>query len=114
MPLVCVETWRFTLAIRDLGPFPHESLSKLGRTSCAVAFKIVLRRRHGQWSLRRFGLANQPGTLMSATSGNPPRLLDQVREMIRIRHYSVRTEQAYVQWIRSFILFHRLGQAPAI
>jgi integron integrase len=43
---------------------------------------------------------------MSATSGNPPRLLDQVRELIRVRHYSIRTEQAYVQWIRRFILFH--------
>jgi integron integrase len=43
---------------------------------------------------------------MSLASGNPPRLLDQVREVIRLRHYSIRTEQAYVQWIRRFILFH--------
>jgi integron integrase len=43
---------------------------------------------------------------MPLASGNPPRLLDQVREVIRIRHYSIRTEQAYVQWIRRFILFH--------
>jgi len=35
-----------------------------------------------------------------------PRLLDQVRDRIRFRHYSIRTEQAYVQWIRRFILFH--------
>jgi integron integrase len=35
-----------------------------------------------------------------------PKLLDQVRELIRIRHYSIRTEQAYLQWIRRFILFH--------
>jgi integron integrase len=34
------------------------------------------------------------------------RLLDQVREVIRKKHYSIRTEQAYVQWIRRFILFH--------
>lgn len=34
----------------------------------------------------------------------PPRLLDQVRERIRLRHYSIRTEQAYVGWIRRFIL----------
>ena len=40
------------------------------------------------------------------SSGATPRLLDQVRELIRIRHYSLRTEQAYVQWIRRFILFH--------
>lgn len=33
-----------------------------------------------------------------------PRLLDQVSERIRLRHYSIRTEQAYVGWIRRFIL----------
>lgn len=38
--------------------------------------------------------------------GSTPRLLDQVREIIRVRHYSIRTEHAYVQWIRRFIIFH--------
>ena len=35
-----------------------------------------------------------------------PKLLDQVRTAIRLRHYSLRTEKAYVQWIKRFILFH--------
>jgi integron integrase len=35
-----------------------------------------------------------------------PRLLDSVRAAIRLRHYSYRTEKAYVDWIRRFILFH--------
>src|SRR5499433_1733211 len=35
-----------------------------------------------------------------------PRLLEQVREAIRVRHYSIRTEGAYVSWIKRFILFH--------
>ncbi len=35
-----------------------------------------------------------------------PRLLDQVREKIRLKHYSVRTEQVYLDWIRRYILFH--------
>ncbi len=35
-----------------------------------------------------------------------PRLLDQVRTLIRTRHYSIRTEQAYLDWIRRFIIFH--------
>jgi integron integrase len=35
-----------------------------------------------------------------------PRLLDQVRQRLRLKHYSIRTEQAYVAWIRRFILFH--------
>jgi integron integrase len=38
---------------------------------------------------------------------HPPRLLDQVRAAIRLRHYSPRTEQAYVHWTRKFILFHQ-------
>ncbi len=35
-----------------------------------------------------------------------PKLLDRVRERIRYKHYSIRTEDSYVQWIRRFILFH--------
>ena len=40
------------------------------------------------------------------TVSAPPRLLDSVREAIRVRHYSLRTERAYVHWIRRFVLFH--------
>ena len=36
-----------------------------------------------------------------------PRLLDQVRSRIRVKHYSIRTEEAYVDWIRRYIRFHR-------
>jgi len=36
----------------------------------------------------------------------PPRLLDRVRDAVRARHYSRRTEKAYVAWIRRYILFH--------
>ena len=36
----------------------------------------------------------------------PPRLLDQLRTAIRVRHYSRRTEEAYVYWVRRFILFN--------
>jgi integrase len=35
-----------------------------------------------------------------------PRLLDRVRSAVRIRHYSIRTEECYVAWVRRFILFH--------
>jgi integrase-like protein len=33
------------------------------------------------------------------------RLLEQVREAIRTRHYSIRTEEAYIRWTREYILF---------
>ena len=35
-----------------------------------------------------------------------PRLLEQVRTVIRTRHYSVRTEQTYIHWIKQYILFN--------
>ncbi|MFA6958919.1 MAG: integron integrase [Thermoanaerobaculia bacterium] len=41
-----------------------------------------------------------------AVQGQPPKLLDRVRHAIRVRHYSIRTEEAYVGWIRRYIVFH--------
>jgi integron integrase len=41
---------------------------------------------------------------MSANPSHSPKLLDQVRGKIRLKHYSIRTEQAYVDWIKRFIL----------
>ncbi len=38
----------------------------------------------------------------------PPRLLDLLRAQVRYMHYSLRTEQAYVHWVRAFIRFHGL------
>jgi len=43
---------------------------------------------------------------MNNDEKKPTKLLDQVRERVRIKHYSYRTEQSYVQWIKRFILFH--------
>jgi integron integrase len=44
---------------------------------------------------------------MAMSRPAPARLLDRVRYAIRLRHYSIRTEEAYVGWIRRFILYHR-------
>ena len=35
-----------------------------------------------------------------------PRLLEQYREKLRVKHYSLRTEEAYLHWVRRFIYFH--------
>ncbi|WP_425427287.1 integron integrase [Thauera linaloolentis] len=46
-------------------------------------------------------------SIMFNTSLPPaPRLLDVVRDRIRLKHYSLRTEQAYVGWIRRYIIYH--------
>jgi len=34
------------------------------------------------------------------------KLLDQMRDIIRTKHYSYRTEQTYKEWIKRYILFH--------
>ncbi len=34
------------------------------------------------------------------------KLLDRARNLIRVKHYSIRTEQTYLQWMKDFILFH--------
>ena len=52
-------------------------------------------------------------------STQPPKLLDQVAAKMRLLHYSIRTEEAYLDWIKRFILFHhrqhpRLMGAPEI
>lgn len=41
---------------------------------------------------------------VNASLTQSPRLLDQVRGKIRLKHYSIRTEQAYLDWIKRFVL----------
>lgn len=41
-----------------------------------------------------------------AETSPAPKLLEQVRDRIRVKHYSIRTETQYLQWIKRFILFH--------
>ncbi|MGH9201611.1 MAG: phage integrase N-terminal SAM-like domain-containing protein [Vicinamibacterales bacterium] len=51
-------------------------------------------------------VSGQRSSLAVVTTG-APKLLDRVRQTIRAKHYSRRTESAYVDWIRRYILFHR-------
>ncbi|MBA3834161.1 MAG: integron integrase [Chthoniobacterales bacterium] len=71
---------------------------------------FVGRRIAGRWHK---AAANTPGRESSTAQSQPPlgngakpRLFDQVREVMRFKHYSIRTEEAYLGWIRRFILFH--------
>jgi integrase len=55
--------------------------------------------------LNRNQLERRP--LMTApTTASRPKLLDQVRQATRTRHYSNKTEKAYVHWIKRYIFFH--------
>jgi site-specific recombinase XerD len=66
-------------------PLPHSTFVAPGRTSDDAAVPA------------------RPGG-----SAPPQRLLDSLREQIRYRHYSLRTEEAYVHWVRAFVRFHGL------
>ncbi len=52
------------------------------------------------------GGLNVRGNVQTLSTTLKPKLLDQVRQAIRTRHYSDRTEKAYVHWIKRYIFFH--------
>ena len=56
--------------------------------------------------------------MKTGTAPLPPleavKVLDQLRERIRYLHYSLRTEEAYVHWVRGFIRFHGLRHPSSL
>ena len=56
------------------------------------------------------GVLSRPGPLragaLTPVAQQKPKLLDQVRDAIRTRHMSYRTEEAYVHWVKRYVLFH--------
>lgn len=50
--------------------------------------------------------ANLPTAADDALAQRPPKLLERLRIHMRTRHYSIRTEQAYIDWARRFIVYH--------
>ncbi|MBC8089470.1 MAG: integron integrase [Phycisphaerae bacterium] len=84
-------------------------MRRLNRHTARIASVIPFRRPvSGQSSSPATGTQTTAGdqdtSQLRVTTG--PRLLDRVRAAIRLRHLSVRTEEAYVGWIRRFILFN--------
>ena len=71
---------------------------------CAPAVNPVTPTRGGASELAQCPM---PSIEAGPSAPAPPqRLLDRLREAIRVRHYSIRTEDAYVDWARRFIRFH--------
>lgn len=58
----------------------------------------------GEASIHRAESQTSPAAVAARRA---PKLLDRVRHVIRAKHYSRRTESAYVDWIRRFIIFHQ-------
>jgi hypothetical protein len=52
------------------------------------------------------GGMNFKASVQTIPTAPKPKLLDEVRQAIRMRHYSPKTEESYVHWIKRFIFFH--------
>jgi integron integrase len=65
---------------------------------CEIRKRCDAGRQKAYWAIRMEPLAS---------CAPPPRLLDQLRSEIRLRHLSIHTESAYLDWARRFILFHQ-------
>ena len=63
--------------------------------------------KRGQaWS----GEPNSQAARFESVIPNPKaKLLDQLREVMRVKHYSIRTERSYADWVRRYVRFHRMG-----
>ena len=53
-------------------------------------------------------MESQPNSPAEASPS--PKLRDQVRQVMRLRHYSIHTERAYLDWIKRYVHFHRMKQ----
>jgi hypothetical protein len=58
---------------------------------------------------QRPGGQSTKGTAQQSGQGQPPpRLLEQVRNVMRLHHYSIHTERSYIDWIKRYIHFHHM------
>jgi hypothetical protein len=64
----------------------------------------------GRQVAKVMGQSSEPGVMprgMELVIPNPNlKLMDQVREVMRVRYYAIRTEQSYCDWIRRYVRFH--------
>src|SRR5712692_9365459 len=85
-----------------------EATAPGNREECSLPLRLVPVR--SRFSGKTAPPAGQPfqkaAGIDQNREGPKPKLLDQVRAAIRTRHYSLRTEDAYVHWIKRFVLFH--------
>ena len=58
---------------------------------------------------------SQPAVTYETVIPNPKlKLLDQVREVMRLKHYSIRTERTYCDWVRRYVRFHQMTSREAM
>jgi hypothetical protein len=53
---------------------------------------------------------SEPSTSSTGTSSPKPRLLDELRAVMRRAHYSLHTERSYRDWVKRYVAFHRMAR----
>ena len=73
-----------------------------------IADKICIIRLPLAGALTKNNLMALMSVPPATTTGKPKKLLEQTRDVLRLKHYSLRTERSYCDWIKRFIHFHQL------
>src|SRR5437773_10451956 len=82
-------------------------LPGLSSTHAEAAMDAGAAMRSVRYVVTADGSPASPGLRETSSAASPkPKLLDRVRHAVRARHYSRRTEKAYVHWIKRYIFFH--------
>jgi len=81
---------------------------KSGFSGCYPTDSVVNSRDQGAYSSKVVNKSLDSGVIkhLPLPSSQPPRLLDQLRETFRLKHFSLKTEKSYIHYVRDFILFH--------
>jgi hypothetical protein len=88
---------------RFTGCIPNVSKSIWGRGMTGTRAPLKILHPH------RYTMARKAGNAPVDFTAHPkPKLLDQLREALRSRHYSRRTEQTYCHWVKRYIFFHNV------
>jgi hypothetical protein len=122
--------WRQALAEPPVSPVEQEGLfakSRLATIAESYQYDLTLTQSTGAWSrprregaiiavsrsatansLWKSGASRSPSTMGAPAATPQRRLLDQIREAPRSRHYSRRAEQGHCHWIERFVLLHKV------
>jgi|SRR5665213_50600 len=85
---------------------PNAGICQLGVERILVVFVAVFVTGYGIMTAKMF-----PAKAALVMANPKSKLLDQLKEVLRLKHYSLRTEEAYVAWVRRYLRFHRMDLA---
>jgi len=105
MAFATMGEWRYLPATGQPGKNAMQAAAMLAATICRPRWANMATIEHG-WSGGK--AMDGQRTNEPADAGRPPKRMEQMRQALCSRHYSPRTEQSYLHWVRQFIHHHHL------